>query len=90
MNYATKTGARSVYFVGPHPSHNGGGKIVHRELEQSVEVKEERKVKKKALPDTTVCAACNEVVPSKVVRATPKMGIVCQKCIVKLGSKCYL
>lgn len=89
MYVTTKTGARSVFYEGPHPSFNGGGEIVYRYHEEVSEPTSEP-AKKKPMLDVFKCPQCKTIVPSKVIRHTPKRGFACLRCIVKLGEKCYI
>ena len=41
-------------------------------------------------PDTALCGQCKTETLSRLVRHTPLKGFVCERCIVALGSKCYL
>lgn len=86
----TPRGARSVYWGGPHPSKDGGELRFPQKEDVVVSEKGETKVKKTSAPDTCVCESCREVTLSKHIRATPKRGFVCLKCIVRLEGKCYI
>lgn len=97
MVFQTATGVYSSYFQGPHPSHNGGGPIVQRfgdwdggNEEINYFLIMDRAKPKKPPPDTFGCEHCGQVVLSKHIRHTPKMGFLCMKCIVSCSDRCYL
>lgn len=87
MIVSTATGARSVYYVGPHPSKCGGS-IVYNYYDDGEGIS--TPLKKKAVVDVFMCPHCKTVVPSKVIRHTPKKAFACLRCIVKFGDKCYI
>ena len=41
-------------------------------------------------PATATCVECKQESNRKSARATPRRGILCMRCVVRLGAKCYV
>lgn len=94
MYVATATGARFAYYH--PPPRKEAEPLVYRDVPQpgDKEINEwllKGSMKRPAPPpDMALCGQCNTKTFSRLIRHTPLKGFVCERCIVALGSKCYL
>jgi hypothetical protein len=93
MIVATAHGARFSFYDNP----SRGGPITPATEDTARDDNEvinaaltQRGVRKRPAPDTMVCPSCGVTTPSKHIRSTPKLGLLCMRCIVRHGNRCWI